>query len=178
MNQSTLNESIRDMQDNLQHLQLSIENNTVYDQVLVSLQQDLNGIMQKVAANQTTPNQQQVEKIRIQFAHLRNQIQQAIEDLGGSVDASLQLYRSTIGDQKEKFESLPQTDQQAANPVAYSALQTFKQEQGIRDLLTQLNGSLMSVSTSLELQAQNTGSTPSTTNVNYDNDPAPHHLSP
>lgn len=178
LNRSALPDAISDLQNTLQQLQLQSGMNTVYDQVIQSLQQDLNTIMQKVTASQGSPNQQPVESIRTQLAQLRNQIQQAIKDLDGSVDATLNLYRSTLGNQKDQFEALPQTSQQTANPVAYSALQTFKQDQGIRDLLTQLNGALMSVSTSLELQSQGTGTTPPTTNVNYDNDPAPHHLSP
>ncbi|MGD8192434.1 hypothetical protein ACQCN2_20875 [Brevibacillus ginsengisoli] len=73
---------------------------------------------------------------------------------------------------------MPEATQQASNPTAYSALQTYKQGEALYDILTAINGDMMTVSHSLEQQTLPQGSTPSHTDVNFDNNPAPHHLSP
>jgi hypothetical protein len=59
-------------------------------------------------------------------------------------------YRSSIGADKERFESLTQTEQQQMHPQAYQALQNYTALEDVVETLNRVNSDLLSYSGQIE----------------------------
>jgi chromosome segregation ATPase len=122
----------------------------------------------------------QTEQVRQHIAEQRNTVMRIKGTIEQVTDNVVQQYRSILGTNKEQFELLSSYLQQQTNSQAYQQLQTYQLLNQLDQLLNQLNGGLMDYSAGIEQSviAQNRTQTPSSTDANFENDPAPHHLSP
>jgi len=131
---------------------------------------------------QPSGNQQQIDTARQQLTNVRMQLQQLRNDIEKSENAQLNLYRNTLGDQKETFEALPPASQQLWNSQAYSALQAYRQDQQLLDILQQINSEIMDLSQAMERKSKTFDHTQTAdtgyTGRQFTNDPGPSSLSP
>lgn len=130
------------------------EANPVYEQSLQNLSQALSEVLKDIHRVQSN----QVEQTRETIASMRREIENI---------------RDEIEESGDMVESSPGTQQQN-NPQAFYNLNTYHEYGKINDLLSQINGDLMSISQQLELQKIEQSKKTTTGPVpNFDNDPAP-----
>ncbi|WP_139490908.1 hypothetical protein [Brevibacillus dissolubilis] len=145
--------------------------NQPYAAPILSVANDVSQMLPQLSG--MNPNRQQVDQLRQQITDMRMAIQQAHNDILQAEEAPLQTYRDSLGQQKDEFEGASAFAQPGMNATAYDALQTFRQSRKLLDCLDQFNSDLMSLSQGLEHQVQPQGKTPSTTNSDFEHDPAP-----
>jgi hypothetical protein len=121
------------------------------------------------------------EKKRKAISLIREHIQQMNEKLEDLHTWSAQQYRKEIGDNKEAFEQLTDSEQKKTHPAAFKRRSTFHLLIHMKDMLSLLSSVLMDASFELEKRMQ--AAQPHTESIatpteRYDHDPAPPFVAP
>ncbi|WP_248926044.1 hypothetical protein [Paenibacillus hamazuiensis] len=127
----------------------------------------------------TDHNEEDISEIRKNLASVRQKVRDCHPALEKAKTDCAEEYRAILGEQKDAFEKLAESEQQTSNPKAYAALQTFYKLTRLEELASEISAELMDLSGDLEHQKLQQHDTPPIGHYDAESsDPAQPSLSP
>jgi hypothetical protein len=120
-----------------------------------------------------------IQEIRNELASLRLDVRKCMSLFETKLSTCVDAYRSALGDQKEAFEKLSESEQKIAHPDGYKALQRFYKINLLKDMSQEISDKLMDLSSEIEHQSLQEEETPPIEHFDLEsNVPPPSSLSP